>query len=89
MFVLPGFLSLSLVLYHGTFVLTGSPLDFLHSFFFLVSLKPFYCTVGLVLIFPTAAMTKEYADKHIITLRMEEKEVKYENTVLNLSKIFR
>jgi len=38
-------------------------------------------TVGLVLIFPPAAMIKECAAKYSITLRTEEEEIKYRNTL--------
>lgn len=66
--------------YHDDFVLTGLFLSLLKSFF-LISLKPFYLTVGLVLIFPPAAMIKECADKYSITFRIEEEEIKYRSTL--------
>lgn len=59
------------------FCITWLIFKFVKVFFFLILLKPFYLTVGLVLIFPPVAMIKECADKYSITLRIEEGEIKY------------
>lgn len=72
--------------HHGAFVLTGLFLNLLESFL-LISIKPFYLAVGLVLIFPPAAIIKEWADKYIITLRKEDEEIEHRSSVFNLSSV--